>query len=164
MSNQNEVGTGNKVPHSAQGVVTDGIIKDQLVSCSDGKLRKIKSEYIGKEIINNNRFEYPLTNEDLLQFVKYINYDFGHVIKSLKSGRKAYREGWNGKGMWLYMESGQKWAPEHFPNRHSTEFAQENGGEAEVLPYLVMKTADNKFVPWLASQTDVLAEDWCILD
>jgi len=62
--------------------------------------------------------------------------NFGLAIEALKKGFKVARAGWNGKGMWLL---------------------------ADGLPWIGMKTADNKFVPWLASQTDMLADDWQIV-
>lgn len=71
--------------------------------------------------------------------------DFGHALTALKSGLKVFRQNWNGKGMWLCLQK---------PDAHSKM----------TLPYIYMKTADDKFVPWLASQTDVLSEDWHVLD
>jgi hypothetical protein len=66
---------------------------------------------------------------------------FGQAIEALKAGKRVSRAGWNGKGMWLALE---------LPDANSKMTA----------PYIYMKTADDKLVPWLASQTDVLAEDW----
>lgn len=85
--------------------------------------------------------------------------DFGWALKSLKDGKLVCRSGWNGKGMWLAMQKGY---PEGVKaNKNSAEaYKIKEGDIIIVLPYIVMKTADNKFVPWLASQTDVLAEDW----
>lgn len=71
--------------------------------------------------------------------------DFGKAIEALKEGKRVTRKGWNGKNMWLRLQ---------IPDAHSKM----------TLPYIYMKTADNNQVPWLASQTDMLSEDWCILD
>jgi len=68
-------------------------------------------------------------------------YDFGTVLGMLKTGHKQQRDGWNGKGMWIALQ---------VPDEHSKM----------TLPYIYMKTADGKLVPWLASQTDLLANDW----
>ena len=77
-------------------------------------------------------------------------YGFGEAVGFLKDGYKVARAGWNGKGMWIRkIERGEP-SP------------CDNG--MENLPYLEMKTADNKLVPWLASQTDILAEDWVIVE
>ncbi len=66
---------------------------------------------------------------------------FSYALNGLKQGKKLQRTGWNGKGMWIALQT---------PDAYSKMS----------LPYLYMKTADNKMVPWLASQTDILAEDW----
>lgn len=70
--------------------------------------------------------------------------NFGQAIAAMRIDLKVQREGWNGKGMWLALQK---------PDEHSKMTA----------PYIYMKTADNKLVPWLASQTDMLAEDWQIV-
>lgn len=68
-------------------------------------------------------------------------FSFGIAIYILKSNGRVARSGWNGKGMWLALQ---------VPDANSKMS----------LPYIYMKTADDKLVPWLASQTDVLADDW----
>lgn len=68
-------------------------------------------------------------------------FDFGCAVEQLKEGRRVTREGWNGKGMWLELQR---------PDAHSKM----------TLPYIYMRTAQGDLVPWLASQTDILAEDW----
>lgn len=80
---------------------------------------------------------------------------FGEAIEALKTGRRVTRPGWNGKGMWLRL----------LDLYTDTEFTvtEHEPCEGTWLPFIVMKTADNKLVPWLASQTDVLAEDWLTL-
>jgi hypothetical protein len=93
------------------------------------------------------------------------NLPFGQAIIRAKQGAKVAREGWNGKGMWIAYSPGHLrlpaasfWAP---PNQ---AFATAQGGTAEVLPCFTMKTADNKILMgWLASQTDMLAEDWGVV-
>lgn len=94
------------------------------------------------------------------------NLDFGLAIRALKNGKKVAREGWNGIGMWLALSVGTSALPaDKFWNPHNKAFAESNGGTAEVLSVITMKTADNKILMgWLASQTDMLAEDWVILD
>ena len=86
--------------------------------------------------------------------------DFSDALKVVKGGDRITRAGWNGKDMWLSMTPGQSIPAEKFWSPHNKEFAVANGGSAEVLPYLTMKTADGKIVPWLASHSDILAEDW----
>lgn len=74
---------------------------------------------------------------------------FGLAIDALKQGLRVARSGWNGKGMWLELIGSSDYQIEAM--------------DKQLLPWIGMKTADDKFVPWLASQTDVLAEDWIIL-
>lgn len=69
---------------------------------------------------------------------------FGEAIEALKAGKKVAREGWNGKNMYLELQR---------PDEYSKM----------TLPYIYMKTAQGDFVPWLASQTDILSEDWKIV-
>jgi hypothetical protein len=75
------------------------------------------------------------THEDML---------FGEAIERLKCGERVSRAGWNGKGMWLALQR---------PDRQSKMS----------LPFIYMKTATDDLVPWLASQTDMLAEDWAVV-
>lgn len=77
-------------------------------------------------------------------------FGFSEAIKYLKRGLKVCRQGWNGKGMYL---------------AHVNSYQYKVDGEVHkdslfLSPWIGMKTADGKFVPWLASQTDMLAEDW----
>jgi len=94
------------------------------------------------------------------------NLPFGAAIEALKQGKRVARKGWNGKGMWLALSVGNPSLPAaNFWNPHNKAFAEQNGGQAEVLSVITMKTADDKILMgWLASQTDMLSEDWCILD
>lgn len=89
--------------------------------------------------------------------------DFGEAIRALKAGHRVARAGWNGKGMWLALScNGTRTIPaENFWSPHNAEFARQNGGAATVLPSITMKTATGEILMgWLASQTDMLAEDW----
>ena len=98
----------------------------------------------------------------ILQKTKHMDnkLDFGEAIKALKNGKKVAREGWNGKGMFLYYVPAASYPA-------MTEIAKAEWGENALVPYtayIAMKTVQGEVVPWLASQTDVLSEDWCILD
>ncbi len=78
--------------------------------------------------------------------------DFGVALSHLNEGRKLARAGWNGKGMWIALQ-----VPDKFSKM--------------TLPYLYIEYPeghpaypDGCKVPWLASQTDILANDWCLLE
>lgn len=75
---------------------------------------------------------------------------FGRALEALKMGQKVFRSGWNGKGMWLGFVTENE--------------ALTRTGESWIhAPWIGMKTTDGKFVPWLCSQTDMIACDWCIM-
>lgn len=88
--------------------------------------------------------------------------NFGQALELLKAGRKVSRAGWNGKGMWLALQRGY---PDGIAiNRNTAEATGiAEGTVCRFLPYLIMRTVDGAFVPWLASQTDILGEDWGVV-
>lgn len=88
-------------------------------------------------------------------------FDFSVALSRLKDGQRVAREGWNGRGMWLTLSPGGVVPHESLWAANNKEFAKNQPeGRARVLPHITMKTADDCIVPWLASQTDLLAEDW----
>ena len=93
---------------------------------------------------------------------------FGLAIEAAKLGKKIVRKGWNGKGMWLAlsgMDGVRETPASQIWSHHVRNHAVERGGIAEILPTVVMKTADDKILMgWLASQTDMLASDWVVLE
>lgn len=86
---------------------------------------------------------------------------FGHAIEALKRGAKVARQGWNGKGMWLL------YVPGNFGIRPVAGTPYSNAGltsDVDINPHLDMHTADGAMQPgWLASQSDILSEDWVIV-
>lgn len=90
--------------------------------------------------------------------------DFGKAIEALKKGKKVARKGWNGKGMYLWLMPATSVKSEWCKEPHLKELADANGGEIEALGTIRMLTADKKILTgWLASQTDILSEDWEIV-
>lgn len=86
------------------------------------------------------------------------NMTFGDALEALKDGERVAREGWNGKNMYVFLA-------------HEADFVTDadisayDPVEVEVADMLVMKTAQDTFQPgWLASQADILAEDWYIVE
>ncbi len=91
--------------------------------------------------------------------------NFGNALECLKDGEKVARAGWNGKGMWLVLVPGTPNAQLREGTPYRTALGQT---ECEILPHIDMWTtnADGRraMLPgWLASQTDMLAEDWDIV-
>jgi hypothetical protein len=90
---------------------------------------------------------------------------FGLAIEALKRGQKVARAGWNGKGMWLAIQAGSTITPEQARGGAAKGRADEGATEITILPHIDMRAADGSVVVgWLASQTDMLAEDWQIVD
>jgi hypothetical protein len=87
--------------------------------------------------------------------------DFGYALVNLHRGYKLQREGWNGKGMYIVLQRGY---PEGIAINKNTAGATGilQGTVCKFRPYLMMFTAQGDFVPWVASQTDLLADDWGI--
>lgn len=86
--------------------------------------------------------------------------NFGEALEALKKGKRVVREGWNGKGMFIYYVPPGNYSP-------CTAIAEKiaKGTEDGLVPYgayIAMKTAQENVVPWLASQTDILADDWTV--
>ena len=85
--------------------------------------------------------------------------NFGLAIEAAKMGKKIARAGWNGKGMFLFLATDIE-----FHTEADLSCVSDLEGDL-TLPAFVMKTADDHFcVGWLASQTDMLADDWKIVE
>ena len=95
-----------------------------------------------------------------------IGMSFGDAIAALKAGQKVARTGWNGKGMWLALSPGLlNLDPAQFWSPANRAYAEAQGGCVSVLPCITMKTATGEILMgWLASQTDMLADDWLIVE
>jgi hypothetical protein len=85
-----------------------------------------------------------------MQEFQETTFNFGHALEALKAGHRVARAGWNGKGLWVELQS-------------------PDGLSKMTLPYLYLNYPSDAMntpgarVPWLASQTDMLAEDWQIV-
>lgn len=89
---------------------------------------------------------------------------FGAALDWLKTGGKVTRKGWNGKGMFLWLKPAATIKSDWCKDPLLKRICDDNGGEAEALGTICMKTADGKILTgWLASQSDMLAEDWTIV-
>lgn len=86
--------------------------------------------------------------------------DFSQALQALKNGFKVGREGWNGKGMFLYLVPASNFAV----NRPPLLGIYPEGTPIDYRAHIDMKTADGSCVPWVASQTDLLGDDWHLVD
>ena len=84
--------------------------------------------------------------------------NFGTMLEALKQGAKCYREGWNGKGMFIYLVMGSTFTV----NRAPLNQIYPEGTEIKYHSHIDMRTAQGYCIPWLASQADILSEDWLV--
>ena len=97
------------------------------------------------------------------------NLSFGQALEALKLGNKIQRNGWNGKGMYLWLLPAFSVPASWCKEPHLKALAEENGGEIECLGSIRMYTTNAAgrravLTGWLASQTDMLSNDWRIID
>lgn len=85
-------------------------------------------------------------------------FKFGEAIENLKNGKAMSRQGWNGKNAYIY------YIPANNYNAETEVAKAEFGDKVPYGAYIAMKTTQGNVVPWVASQTDILAEDWFIVD
>lgn len=101
--------------------------------------------------------EFIVENESIVAD----NLTFGEALQILKLGGKVARKGWNGKGMFIYLQSGS--IVSQARNSILDDLIKEKGS-VEICGHIDMKAADGKVViGWLSSQTDMLAEDWQVV-
>lgn len=82
--------------------------------------------------------------------------DFSTALLHIKSGHKVARKGWNGKGMFIFLVAGSTFTV----NRAPLLGIYPEGTVVNYHAHVDMRTADGQIVPWLCSQTDMLADDW----
>lgn len=85
--------------------------------------------------------------------------DIGWAVRALRAGQQVTRSGWNGAGMYVAYQDGY---PDGIAINGNTARATglPEGTVCRFLPYLMLRTADGAFVPWVISQSDALADDW----
>lgn len=114
-------------------------------------------EQLGQELMGELDEAIARTEQTIIALegsqmsASYQGCSFGQALAWLKMGWRVARPGWNGKGMFIFMIKSWTYTDgrqDNFPN----------------LPFIAMKTAQDEVVPWLASQTDMLAEDWIRVD
>lgn len=85
--------------------------------------------------------------------------DFSRALLEIKAGNRVSRAGWNGKNMFLFLVSGSKF----IVNCEPLFTILGEGTEVNYHAHIDMRTAEGTIVPWLASQSDLLAEDWQVV-
>ena len=87
---------------------------------------------------------------------------FGLAIEAMKKGSRVARTWWDGKKMWIVLVKADNYIIYAAPHGDGQDTSE--GECKELLPWIGMKTTDDHFVPWTASQTDMLADDWQIVE
>lgn len=86
--------------------------------------------------------------------------DFGQALTAIKAGKRVTRAGWNGKDMFLFLVPGSTFTV----NRAPLLGIYPEGTKIDYHAHIDMKTAQGYVVPWLASQADLLSDDWVLVD
>ena len=86
--------------------------------------------------------------------------NFSEALNKVKDGNRVARAGWNGKGMFIFLVSGSRFEV----NRQPLLGIYPAGTTIDYHAHVDMKTADGKIVPWVCSQTDLLADDWELVE
>ena len=129
-----------------------------IMHCKDGRELDIREtdrpEYTFENIASD---EWVIANEsNCPELGGVATFNFGEAIKYLKRGFKVKRQGWNGKNQYLvYVEP--------YDNKFY-EVIEKEDMPGTLYPYIAMNTSSNVFVPWLASQTDMIEDDWCFVE
>ena len=94
--------------------------------------------------------------------------DFGEAIKKVKAGYKIQREGWNGKNMYVYMTKGRTIPTDvwevRMPSQELTEVEKERGDVIINAHLDMMNAQGTRIIGWSATQTDMLAIDWYVVE
>lgn len=132
---------------------------DMIIKGVSGELYPCKPDIFEKS--------YESANESKDENLKTTGLTFGQALDALKAGKRVARVGWNGKAMFLVKAGG--YSVELDKLRDGTHFTKdflqaEGCTEFKIVPHIDMWAADKTYVSgWLASQTDMFAEDWMIL-
>jgi hypothetical protein len=86
--------------------------------------------------------------------------DIGGALRALRDGARVARRGWNGKDMFLFLVPGSEFEVSRAPLLG----IYPAGTRIQYQPHVDMRTASGSVVPWLCSQSDLLAHDWCVVD
>ena len=96
--------------------------------------------------------EHPIEEGDLI--------DFGTALHLMELGERVQREGWNGKGMFVYIVPAAS-----YPAQRNAKGVLVGDYPDDMVPYsayIALKTNSGEVVPWTISQSDALATDWCL--
>lgn len=113
---------------------------DANIDLTQAQTRLLNAQAVEKENDNKLFAEFSEPDEPPLEV-----FGIGRAIKEMQNGRCVSRENWNGPGQFLELQ---------VPDDQSKM----------TLPYIYISTVQGDLVPWLASQTDILATDWYVVE
>jgi hypothetical protein len=91
--------------------------------------------------------------------------DFSYALTACRRGdKKITREGWNASGQWVCLSPGFTLGSKRVFSAAIRDQIDSQGEDGEFRPYLMLRAADGSFVPWQPTVSDVLADDWLVLD
>lgn len=135
--------------------------------CKDGSVLDIRETQDVFYTLSNIASEEWEVVEDCNIDLNVHTFTFGEAIRRLKAGEKVARKGWNGKGMFIYLSKGYNINVDDVVRRDLCEYLAKTteDGIVHINSHIDMKAADGSLViGWLASQTDMLAEDWVVVE
>lgn len=150
------VGVG---PMRSTGGLTVTLQSGNTFDCDKGMIARYiprKGDYLVKQ---SDGYVYLNPKDVFERKYSTAGPSIGWALRQMRQGKRVARAGWNGKGMYLAYQRGY---PEGIPINQNTADATglPAGTVCRFLPYVMMRTAQGDFVPWLCSQTDLLATDW----
>ena len=155
---------GTKLIKAEPALLATTATGEKRIVCADNLVDSGWKIEIGYRVVYEDGYE-SWSPKDVFEkaYRKVEGMNFGLAIEAAKMGHKITRRGWNGKGMWVVYRTGY---PEGIPcNKNTAEAVGiPEGTLFKVRPYLQMKCVDDSFQMWLASQSDILADDWEIVD
>ena len=117
-----------------------------------------KMEYLGvaydDNLVHKNNKEIYITD---VYFLVDDTMGFGNALCKLRAGKRLTRKGWNGKGMFIYYVPSGEYLP---CTKVADKYCTDDFGKVPYRAYIAFKAVDDTVVPWVASQTDLLADDW----
>lgn len=143
-----------KLPHwTGYWKVEDNGVK---MFCKDGRVLDLReSEDIFYTLGNIVADDWEVVGEDYDPELNIHTFGFGEAIRLMKAGGKVARKGWNGKDMFIFIAEVCE-----FDTDADLSCVSHLEGDL-ALPSIVMKTADDHFcIGWVATQMDMLADDW----
>ena len=138
--------------------------------CKDGRILDIReSENVDYTLNFILRDDWEIVGGADVKDLNIQTFTFGEAIRRLKAGQKVARKGWNGKGMFIYLTTGTIVPAVSMKPETANHLFRDRLLECDetvcINSHIDMKSADGTIViGWLASQTDMLAEDWIVAE